>query len=97
MLPVVLASEHARQLSDMPQLLLLPTTQAAKALGMASVDVPGAGETDTQAVQSLVSKKTSSATPSAAVPVETVLVPATPVVTVPAVTVPAVAVSGTSL
>ncbi len=61
--------------------------QAAKTLGMVSVDVPGAGETDTQAVQSLVSKKTSAATPAAAVPVETILVPATPLATVPPVAV----------
>ena len=54
---------------------------------MVSVDVPGAGETDTQTVQSLVSKKTSTATPAAAVPVETILVPATPVATVPPVAV----------
>ncbi len=61
--------------------------QAAQTLGMVSVDVPGAGETDTQTVQSLVSKKTSTATPAAAVPVETSLVPATPVATVPPVAV----------
>ncbi len=61
--------------------------QAAKTLGMVSVDVPGAGETDTQTVQSLVSKKTSTATPAAAIPVETILVPATPVATVPSVAV----------
>ena len=54
---------------------------------MVSVDVPGAGETDTQTVQSLVSKKTSTATPAAAIPVETILVPATPVATVPSVAV----------
>ena len=68
--------------------LLIPCClQAAKTLGMVSVDVPGAGETDTQTVQSLVSKKTSTATPAAAVPVETILVPATPVATVPPVAV----------
>lgn len=68
--------------------LLIPCClQAAKPLGMVSVDVPGAGETDTQTVQSLVSKKTSTATPAAAVPVETILVPATPVATVPPVAV----------
>ncbi|KAL0045360.1 hypothetical protein WJX82_004924 [Trebouxia sp. C0006] len=66
--------------------VLIPTA-AAQTLGMVSVDVPGAGETDTQTVQSLVSKKTSTATPAAAVPVETILVPATPVATVPPVAV----------
>ncbi|KAL0021766.1 hypothetical protein WJX79_006520 [Trebouxia sp. C0005] len=66
--------------------VLIPEA-AAKTLGMVSVDVPGAGETDTQTVQSLVSKKTSTSTPAAAVPVETILVPATPVATVPPVAV----------
>ncbi len=61
--------------------------QAAKTFGMVSVDVPGAGETDTQTVQSLVSKKSSTATPAATVPVETILVPATPVAPVPPVAV----------
>ncbi len=61
--------------------------QAAETLGMVSVDVPGAGETDTQTVQSLVSKKTSTSTPAATVPVETILVPATPVATAPPVAV----------
>ena len=54
---------------------------------MTTVDVPGAARTETQAVQSLVSKKTTAATPVAAVPVETILVPATPVATTPAVAV----------
>ncbi|DBA75484.1 hypothetical protein WJX77_010625 [Trebouxia sp. C0004] len=66
--------------------VLIPEA-AAKSLGMVSVDVPGAGETDTQAAQSLVSKKTGAATSAAAVPVETILVPANPVATVPPVAV----------
>ena len=68
--------------------------QAATTLGMTKVDVPGAGQTETSKVQTLVDKKGSAATPVATAPVETILVPATPVATVTAVTTPAVAVSG---
>lgn len=63
--------------------------QAATALGMTSIDVPGAGVTQSQAVTSVVNKKTTTATPAAtAVPV--VVVPAA----TPAATTPAVVVSG---
>ena len=63
--------------------------QAATAVGMVSIDVPGAGVTKSQAVSSVVGKKATAATPVAtAVPV--VLVPAA----TPATTTPAVAVSG---
>ena len=77
--------------------------QAATAVGMASIDVPGAGVTESEKATSVVSKKTSASAVATAVRV--VLVPAAspvatavPVVPVPAATpattTPAVAVSG---
>ena len=69
--------------------------QAAAKLGLPSVDVTGAAETETEAVQGVVDKKTGAATPAATVPVETVIVtPATPLPEVSAATTPAVVVSG---
>ena len=63
--------------------------QAATAVGMASIAVPGAGVTESQAASSVVGKKITAATP-AATAVPDVLVPAA----TPAATTPAVAVSG---
>ena len=69
--------------------------QAAAKLGLPSVDVSGAAESETEAVQGIVDKKTGAATPAATVPVETVIVtPATPLPEVSAATTPDVAVSG---
>ena len=77
--------------------------QAATAVGMTSIDVSGAGVTESEKATSVVSKKTTATPVATAVPV--ILVPAaTPVATAvplvpvpaatPATTTPAVAVSG---
>lgn len=87
--PMALCLNTATILLQILKTPAVHAVQAATAVGMVSIDVPGAGVTESEAVGSVVGKQATAATPVAtAVPV--VLVPAA----TPATTIPAVAVSG---